>query len=156
MHVAWTGQLTRVRPRRRYLQERRISHGLLLKFAKTRRQKQYNLQLHPPVGDDDNLVINTLGNLDFSNNLVFDARIETTALSSAPHVRWKRPLPIDIKGEIGRTMAIPYGSISRRTTLSRSADLVLPTTQLSSLFRGVVDLHEAEQLTAATEEELET
>lgn len=40
---------------------------LVQRCCASRTPGKYNLQLHPPVGYDDDIVVNTLGNLDFAN-----------------------------------------------------------------------------------------
>lgn len=47
---------------------------LMERYLRDRRGDTYNLQLHPPVGYDDSIVVNQLGNLDLAAALVLDVR----------------------------------------------------------------------------------
>lgn len=48
--------------------------SLIGRYLTTRQGRTYNLQLHPPVGYDDSIVVNELGNLDMAEALVLDVR----------------------------------------------------------------------------------
>lgn len=64
---------------------------LVMRYVEQREGTQYNLQLHPPIGRNDDLVVNTWGNLDFRDVKVFEA---VFALPSTPerfHLKWISP-----------------------------------------------------------------
>jgi MamI restriction endonuclease len=50
--------------------------SLISRYLAARHGNTYNLQLHPPVGYDDSIVVNELGNLDLARALVLDVRFE--------------------------------------------------------------------------------
>lgn len=111
-------------------------------FVSQRTPKQYNLQLHPPVGYDDDIVVNTLGNLDFADVLVFDARVNLEDRSS-PTVDWHSPIAADILPIRGRTRALPYGGPrARPSRLTDASDLVADIGTLAELFPGVLSPEE--------------
>lgn len=81
---------------------------LFERFVKLRAPRQYNLQLHPPVGYDDDIVVNTVGNLDFRQIKVFEADFRVPADPAIPlDLRWVVP-PSEGPRD-GRTAARPYG-----------------------------------------------
>ncbi|GGR21629.1 MamI family restriction endonuclease [Agromyces mediolanus] len=123
-------------------------------FLTSRRGRTYNFQLHPPVGYDDDVVVNTLGNLDFSNVLVFDARL-SLADRDRPEIDWHVPLPTQVIPVTGRTRALRYGGRGARPTrLTNTADIVLGTNDLGALFPGVLAPRDSYDL--ATVSEIET
>lgn len=97
---------------------------LLTRFVSGRSASQYNLQLHPPVGYDDDLVVNTLGNLDFVNVKVLEARIFGLADPSQFRIDWVQE-PVDkVRPMMGRTVARPYvRNPNRVSRLSSAADV---------------------------------
>lgn len=83
---------------------------LLERFIKNRTPGQYNLQLHPPVAYDDDIVVNTLGNLDMADVKVFEARfiVPSDPLKPLEGVNWLKPLPDSVLPVEGRTRGSPY------------------------------------------------
>lgn len=122
--------------------------GLVNHFVEERKSSQYNLQLHPPVGYDDSIVVNTLGNLDYSEVLIFDARIERKQDDTTPIVSWNCPLTTPVLPIQGRSRAIPYGGRGDRPSLLTDAtDLVADVAVIPSLFPGVFERDEERRLT---------
>lgn len=82
----------------------------MTRFVDGRKKTQYNLQLHPPVVYDDDVVVNTLGNLDFADVKVFEARfvVPDDPLEPLAGIEWVRALPEGITPVSGRTRATPY------------------------------------------------
>lgn len=112
--------------------------SLLIEYRDKRTSAQYNLQLHPPVGYDDDIVVNTLGNLDMSETLLFDARLSSIAQN--PRVRWVRPLREPILPIQGRCKSIPYGGrTSRPSRLTTAEDLIADIAVLPSLFPDILN-----------------
>jgi len=62
--------------------------NLLVRYAAARTADKYNLQLHPPIGRSDDLVVNTLGNLDFRDIKVFEAVFALPDVSRDLSVEW--------------------------------------------------------------------
>ena len=126
---------------------------LVTKYLDQRPAGQYNLQLHPPVGWDDDIVVNTLGNLDFADILVFDARVVRSADGSV-HVEWEKPLQDDLLPIKGRTKAMPYGGRGDRPSrLTDASDLVADIAVVPRLFPGILDPEEEDRLEASSYEE---
>jgi hypothetical protein len=61
---------------------------LFERYARLREDGRYNLQLHPPIGRDDDLVVNTLGNLDFRDVKVCEAAFALDASLDGVRVEW--------------------------------------------------------------------
>jgi len=108
---------------------------LIHRFVAQRRPKQYNLQLHPPVGYDDSVVVNTLGNLNFANVKVLEARVANFLASTQDvEVRWVQAPPESVRPIEGRTIPLPYGGRSARPSrLSTVDDVAIDVAQLKSL-----------------------
>ena len=98
--------------------------SLLKNYVESRTPGKYNLQLHPPVGYNDNIVVNTLGNLDFSDVKVFEARIHGLRVGEDFHIEWVHPPPEEIRPVHGRTIAMPYVKNARPSRLTSAADLL--------------------------------
>src|SRR5262249_10304212 len=98
---------------------------LLTRYLDTRTGGKYNLQLHPPVGWDDDIVVNTLGNLDFTEVKIFEARIRGLAAGEQYRVEWPQLPPAAIRPVTGRTQPTPWVRNQRPSRLSGAAD-VLP------------------------------
>ena len=127
--------------------------GLLETFVRSRKDDQYNLQLHPPVGYDDDVVVNTLGNLDFSEVLLLDARIHLKS-TGAHEISWHRQLPESVIPIRGRSRATPYGGRSSRPSrLTDASDLVADMAVIPTLFPGVFSEAEESALEEATRDE---
>jgi hypothetical protein len=110
---------------------------LVTRYADQRTPSMYNLQLHPPVGWDDNLVVNTLGNLDFSEVLVFDARIVHG--TDGASIDWHVPLPANVLPVTGRTRAKHYGvGAARPSQLTGAEDIVVDVAVIPKLFPDIL------------------
>ena len=105
-------------------QEDSAWRNLLMDYIESRTPGKYNLQLHPPVGYDDNLVVNTLGNLDFSKVKVLEARIHGLGIDDDFSVEWIHPPLERIRPVQGRTIAMPYVRNARPSRLTSAADLL--------------------------------
>lgn len=101
---------------------------LIMRYCATRTPGKYNLQLHPPVGYDDDIVVNTMGNLDFSNVKVFEARIHGLGADEQFYVDWVQAAPDDVRPVVGRSVPMPYIRNVRPSRLLPAAD-VLPDTE---------------------------
>ncbi|MEU0742699.1 MamI family restriction endonuclease [Streptomyces sp. NPDC006134] len=125
--------------------------ALILKFVESRSGRTYNFQLHPPVGHDDNLVVNTLGNLDFQEVLVFDVRLYVRA-SGEHEVKWFKDLPREVLPVRGRTIGMPYArQVNRSTRLTETADIVADIAMIPNLFADTFsqsDIQAVEQVLA--------
>ena len=108
---------------------------VLYRFLDSRKGRKYNLQLHPPVGYDDNLVVNQLGNLDFSEVKVFEAQIHGLGEHETFHVEWPMTPPEEVRPVRGRTVGIPYEK-SRPSRLSSAADVLPDIPTLAALLPG--------------------
>jgi hypothetical protein len=131
---------------------------LLTRYVAQRGPSQYNLQLHPPVGYDDDIVVNTLGNLDFSQILLFDARLSLND-RTRPTVTWRKPLSGQIIPVYGRTVALPYGEPMRPSNLTAASDLVADARVISSLFPGLnlaIPIETIDELSILTIDEMES
>lgn len=126
-------------------QEDKAWRDLILRFAATRTASQYNLQLHPPVGYDDNIVVNTIGNLDMTEVLQFDVRVDLSAENAEKAISWKKRPDFPLLPVRGRTKALPYVANVRPSRLTGSVDLVADLATLPALFPGI--LSRAEEAT---------
>lgn len=120
-------------------------------FVNERGPKQYNLQLHPPVGYDDNLVVNTLGNLDFSDVLLFDMRIQLDESDGTHLLVWELAPTFPLQPIIGRTRSLAYGTDERPSQLTSATDLVADVATLPNLFPGLLTSREEDALEEAAE-----
>lgn len=131
---------------------------LLLTYQAQKSGNQYNLQLHPPVGYDDDVVVNTLGNLDLTDVLVFNAEV-IRGDDGAVTVEWVTPLEEHLVPVSGRTKQLPYGGRGDRPSrLTDAADLVADIAVVHRLFPGILakEQEEAFERTAVREAEAET
>lgn len=131
---------------------------LMLRYVDSRTAGKYNLQLHPPVGYDDDIVVNTLGNLDFSEVKVLEARIHGLGADEDFFVEWSQPPPEHVRPVAGRTGALPYVRNARPSRLMTAADVLPDTDTLRELLpdHDVDALVDFLQLEASVEEEEET
>lgn len=106
---------------------------LLERYVATRTPGKYNLQLHPPVGYDDDIVVNTMGNLDFADIKVLEARIHGLGASEHFEVQWQLVPRIDIRPVTGRSRTLPYIKNERRSRLTSAADILPDTATLREL-----------------------
>jgi MamI restriction endonuclease len=100
---------------------------LVTRYADTRTPGKYNLQLHPPVGYDDDIVVNTLGNLDFAHVKVLEARIHGLGPDEEFYVEWVMRPPDQLRPTQDRSQALPYVKNARPSRLASAAE-VLPDT----------------------------
>lgn len=129
--------------------------SLLIEYLESRKPGQYNLQLHPPVGWDDDVVVNTLGNLDFAEVLLFDASVLHGA-NGAVSVEWKVELPENSIPVTGRTQRVPYGGrTARPSRLTDAGDLVADIARLPRLFPDILGEEQESRLEASSREEVE-
>lgn len=63
--------------------------SLVERYLQAREGGTYNLQLHPPVGYDDSIVVNELGNLDMAHAVVLDVRFELPAQGRKIEADWQ-------------------------------------------------------------------
>lgn len=126
---------------------------LVSRYVAQRSGDQYNLQLHPPVGYDDDIVVNTLGNLDFAEILLFDARLYLTD-RLLPTVAWHKALTDGYLPISGRTKALRYGDPMRPSNLTDAGDLVADATVIAELFPEL-GAAKVEKLVRVTADELE-
>ncbi len=125
--------------------------ALVTNFLDQRKPKQYNLQLHPPVGYDDDEVVNTLGNIDFSAVKCLDARVDVSD-PNVPVLAWTlAPLPAAELG-LGRASAKPY--VTRPSRLTDADDIVADLATLPMLFPEIMDAADAAQVVAAAAHEV--
>ena len=109
---------------------------LVMRYTAGRGSSRYNLQLHSPVGRDDNLVVNTMGNLDFTDVLLFEARLSLRD-RARPTVVWPKGLPRSFLPVRGRTRAEPYQRLKRSRSSTSAADLVADASVVADLFPGL-------------------
>lgn len=139
---------------------------LLERYCATRIPGKYNLQLHPPVGYNDDLVVNTLGNLDFAEVKVFEARIHGLGADDQFYVNWIQVPPDEVRPVSGRTTPLSYVRNARPSRLSSAADVLPDTGTLRALLpdhdvevlvrilQTEVQIEEMEELEQAGESEL--
>lgn len=129
--------------------------SLVRNFLDSRTGDKYNLQLHPPVGYDDDVVVNMLGNLDFAEVLIFDARV-LRGPDGRVSIEWGVGLPESVFPVSGRTKAQPWGGRrARPSRLTDAADLVADIEVLPRLFPTVLGEDQESQLEARARAEAE-
>lgn len=108
---------------------------LVKTFVGERSSSRYNFQLHPPIGRADDLVVNTLGNLDFAKVKVFEAHFASTIDPADFKVDWKMEPSDDYKS--GTCVASEYRrSTDRRIEIEGAEGHVLPPEdEVRGLFR---------------------
>lgn len=130
--------------------------SLVIHYLETRTGNKYNLQLHPPVGYDDNIVVNTLGNLDFTDVLLFDARLVRRP-DGAVLIEWNVPLPENVIPVEGRTRRFPYGGRGARPSrLTDAGDLVADIAGLPRLFPDILGREQEARLEESSRQEAKT
>jgi hypothetical protein len=112
---------------------------LFSRFVAQRGPSQYNLQLHPPIGRADDLVVNTLGNLDFARLKVFEANFAATVDPSEFEIDWTLEPTDDYRK--GVSVAVKYERSKERRIDIEGADghTLLPDAEVRSLFRTFDD-----------------
>jgi hypothetical protein len=93
---------------------------LFERFVQERSPSRYNLQLHPPIGRDDSLVVNTLGNLDFEELKVFEAVFGLPERSEDFAVEWVVAPNDDYQSRV--STAYPYKRSRERRIEIEGAD----------------------------------
>lgn len=101
---------------------------LLLDFVRSRgTTNKKNLQLHPPVSYDDSIVVNELGNLDFAEVLVFEARIRGLDTTDGEFsIDWVQKPPPEVRPVSGRSKPLAYGGRGTRPSRLNAPADVLP------------------------------
>jgi hypothetical protein len=79
---------------------------LVERFVAGRKVSQYNLQLHPPTGRDDDIVTNELGNLDMTAIKVMQAEFSMPDEGEELVVEWTQVPHYPIRPIAGRTKSI--------------------------------------------------
>lgn len=133
---------------------------LVIRFVEGRKPSQYNLQLHPPVGYDDDVVVNTLGDLDMAAVKVLEARMMGFREDEHFQIEWIMRPPEQVRPVKGQCEALPYGGRGARPSrLTPPVELELDLDELRALVPGldVEALSEAIEadVTAVAEEEKE-
>ncbi len=108
---------------------------LINRFLDSRGAEKYNLQLHPPVGYDDDLVVNELGNLDLAKVKVFEAQIHGLGPGEKFLVEWPVKPPDVIRPVNGISVAKPYKK-DRPSRLSSAEDVLPDIETLKTLLPG--------------------
>lgn len=99
-------------------------------------------QVHPPVGYDDDIVVNTLGNLDFADVKVLEVRIHGLGIDEEFSVEWVMAPADTVRPVEGRTTTQPWVRNARPSRLTSAAD-VLPDT---GTLRELLPDHDVETL----------
>jgi len=123
-------------------------HKLVTRFIDNRTATQYNFQLHPPVGYDDDIVVNTLGNLDMKGVKVLEARMTGFRKGETFEIEWVQEPPDRARPVSGRCVALRYGGRG-----DRPSRLTLPVeleTDLDEL-RALIPNVDVEALTQAVD-----
>jgi len=124
---------------------------LLTRFIEQRGPAQYNFQLHPPVGYDDSIAVNTLGNLDMADVKVLEMRMRGLAVDEELGIDWVQRPPEHLRPIHGRCRALPYGGRGARPSrLNAPADLEPDIDAIQRLVPGI----DADVLRAAVEAEV--
>lgn len=110
---------------------------LVEKYQSEKTGSKYNFQLHPPVGFEDSLVVNTLGNLDFKDVLLFDYRMQLSSTGKSEG-KWVKPLEEFHQPITGRTKAEEYRKNARHSNYTEASDLVADIAVLPDRFPGII------------------
>lgn len=111
---------------------------LVTRFIQGRKPSQFNLQLHPPVGYDDDVVVNTLGNLDMAAVKVLEARMTGFRNHEQFQIEWIKKPPEQIRPVQGRSEARPYGGRGNRPSrLTPPVELETDLDELHALVPGL-------------------
>lgn len=113
--------------------------SLILKWTDAREGGTYNLQLHPPVGYNDSIVVNSLGNLDMAAVQVLEARIHGLAVTDDEFsVEWIQKPTNPVRPVKGRCVSLPWGGPrARPSRLNSAADMLPDPAILQELLPGV-------------------
>jgi hypothetical protein len=111
--------------------------SLVERFLESRAGDKYNLQLHPPVGYDDSVVVNSLGNLDLSDVKVLEARMTGLNEGETFHIDWVHAPPESVTPINGRCQSLPFRRGARPSRLSVAADMKPDMAAIARLIPGV-------------------
>lgn len=126
---------------------------LVTKYNREKKDSTYNLQLHPPVGYNDDLVTNNITNLDFTDILLFDYRIAFQSDGSEKHY-WNVELSESAFPIKGRTKIVENVDRSKqRKTDTTAEDLVADIAVLPDRFPGILSKIVEDQLDEVSEQE---
>lgn len=109
---------------------------LIQRYADSKTPGKYNLQLHPPVGWDDDIAVNTLGNLDLADVKVFETRIHGLTDDREYRFEWVLEPPVVIRPVTGRSKSLPWVRNERPSRLSGAADVLPNIDTLRELLPG--------------------
>jgi hypothetical protein len=123
---------------------------LVMRYLESRTPGKYNLQLHPPVGYDDDIVVNTLGNLDFADVKVLEARLHGLGADEDFRIEWIVAPAEQTRPVVGRTAPQPWVRNGRPSRLTSAAD-VLPDTDT---LRELLPEHDVEALVQMLQTEI--
>jgi hypothetical protein len=109
---------------------------LIARFVDQRKPSQYNLQLHPPIGRTDDLVVNTLGNLNFAELKLFEAHFVSTIEAADFEIDWR--LPPSEAYKAGVSIGQPYKRSRDRVIEIEGAEghALVPDHEVRGLFRA--------------------
>lgn len=133
---------------------------LVTRYVEGRTPGKYNLQLHPPVGYDDDVVVNTLGNLDFADVKVLEARLHGLGADEDFGIEWIVAPQDQVRPIEGRSAAQPWVRNGRPSRLTTAADVLPDTDTLRELLpdhdvEALVQMLQTEILLEDVEEDLE-
>lgn len=111
---------------------------LIHRFLADRAETQYNLQLHPPVGYDDDIVVNTLGNLDMSQVKVLDARLTGWRPGEEFAIHWEMEPPETMPSVSEQCRSLDYGGRQARPSrLMAAQDVDVDIEAIQVLLPGI-------------------
>lgn len=129
---------------------------LLHRFLNGRNETQYNLQLHPPVGYDDSIVVNTLGNLDMADVKVLETRMRGWQVGEEFEIAWVQKPPESVRPINGRSRALPYEGRQARPSRLNAAEDVEPDVDSLRVLLPTVDISKLREAVAADAKALES
>lgn len=117
---------------------------LMKRYLSGRQGNTYNLQLHPPVGYDDSIVVNELGNLDMAATLVLDIRFSLPSAGERLDPEWVVQR-LDITDDWGETSkAQPWVRGARPSRLEAGLEGLTNLENLQVGFQGDVPVAASE------------
>lgn len=135
------------------VQEDHAWRALVTAYNQNKVGATYNLQLHPPVGYNDNVVTNNTANLDFSDVLVFDFRIALRREGSST-TYWNVEPPETLFPVSGRTRVVPTVDRSQQSRTHTAPEyLVADIAVLPDHFPGILSSRLEDKLDSITEQE---
>ncbi|SRR5579875_139112 len=121
---------------------------LITRFVASRAGNKYNLQLHPPVGYDDSIVVNSLGNLDFEQVKVLEVQMSGLRPNQSFTIRWVLKPRESLAPITGRCIALPWRRGERPSRLTDAADVQPDIVAIQQLVPHT-DLKDLAEATAA-------